>query len=95
MLVTSAMAQSTAHLLNFSRALRVELGFYIACPNLAGVLNRRDMPQCSPIPIYERERHLVLDPLFDTCLALTSLDIVISNTLKTDGKNTFIIIGVN
>jgi hypothetical protein len=48
-LVASAMAQSTAHLLNFFRALRAELGFYIACLNLAEVLNHRNVPQCFPV----------------------------------------------
>jgi DNA mismatch repair ATPase MutS len=43
----------------------------------------------------QKERHLVFDSLFDTCLALTSPDTVISNTLKTDNKNTFIITGAN
>ena len=94
-LVASAMAQSTAHLLNFFRALRAELGFYIACLNLAEVLNHRNMPQCFPVPIYKRERYLVFDSLFDTCLALTSPDTIISNSLKTDNKNTFIITGAN
>lgn len=94
-LVASAMAQSTAHLISFFRALRAELGFYIACLNLSEALSHRNIPLCFPVPIYKRERYLVFYSLFDTCLALTSSDTIISNTLKEDSKNTFIITGAN
>ncbi|WP_241721816.1 DNA mismatch repair protein MutS [Raoultella sp. HC6] len=94
-LVASAMAQSTAHLLNFFKSLRVELGFYVSCINLAQALNKLNMPRCFPVPIYRRERHLVFESLYDVCLALAAGKNIVSNTLKTDNKNTFIITGAN
>lgn len=94
-LVASAMAQSTAHLLNFFKSLHVELGFYMSCINLAEILNKRNVPQCFPVPIYKRERYQVFESLYDVCLVLTSDKEVVSNTLKTDNKNTFIITGAN
>jgi DNA mismatch repair ATPase MutS len=79
----------------FLSRLRAELGFYIACLNLSEALSHRNIPLCFPVPIYKRERYLVFYSLFDTCLALTSSDTIISNTLKEDSKNTFIITGAN
>ena len=95
LLIANAMAQSTAHLLNFLKSLRTELGFYISCLNLAQALNKRNIPLCFPVPIYQRERHHVFEALFDPCLALTSDREIVSNTLRTDNKNTFIITGAN
>lgn len=94
-LVASAMAQSTAHLLNFFNSLRAELGFYIACINLCDALNKKNIPSCFPVPIQQGERYHVFEALFDTCLALTADKPVVSNTLNTDNKNTFIITGAN
>lgn len=94
-LVARAMAQSTAHLLNFFKSLRTELGFYIACINLSETLNMRHIPQCFPVPAYKCERYLSFDSLYDICLVLTADKTVIANTLKADNKNTFIITGAN
>ena len=94
-LVASAMAQSTEHLRNFFKSLRAELGFYVCCINLAEELNKRNLPQCFPVPVYKRERRLVFESLYDVCLGLTSDKNIVGNTLKTDNKNTFIITGAN
>ncbi|GAB2952523.1 MutS-related protein [Hafnia psychrotolerans] len=94
-LVACAMAQATAHLLNFFNSLRAELGFYIACLNLSDALNQRNVPFCFPVPMRKGERYHVFEALSDTCLVLTTTKCVVSNTLNTDNKNTFIITGAN
>lgn len=94
-LIANAMAQATAHLLSFFNSLRVEIGFYIACLNLSDNFSAKNTQVSLPEPIPKGERHFSFDNLYDACLILTSDKEIVSNSLKTDEKNTFIITGAN
>ncbi len=93
--VANALAQSTDHVLQFFRALRTELAFYVGCLNLHGRLTAKGEPLCFPQPVAPGERRLRCDGLYDVCLALHREARVVGNAADAGGKDIIVITGAN
>ncbi len=94
-LVTTALAHSTEHILNFFSMLRTELAFYIGCLNLHEELARLGEPVCFPRPVACEERRHSFQGLYDICLALSMKRKVVGNDANADNKDIVIITGAN
>jgi len=94
-LVANALAQSCEHVLSFFRALRAELGFYIACGNLHQRLAAKGEPTGFPVPLACGERSFVCRGLYDACLSLSVRERVVGNDVTADGKSLVTITGAN
>jgi hypothetical protein len=70
--VAIALAQSSNHILSFFKALQLELGFYIGCLTLRGVLNAKQEPVCFPTPLADDDEALRCQGIYDICLSLSS-----------------------
>jgi hypothetical protein len=69
--VANAVAQSADHIDSFLNVLRVELGFYVACLNLAERLAEIGEPIAFPEPYPANARVHTFRGLYEVCLALT------------------------
>ncbi len=94
-LVANAVAQSADHIDNFLKVLRVELGFYVACLNLAERLAEIGEPITFPEPYPSTLRVHTFRGLYEVCLALTLNQKVVGNDVEGDGKELVIITGAN
>ncbi len=94
-LVANAVAQSADHIDSFFNVLRLELGFYIGCLNLAEQLSELNEPIGFPDPAPAHERRLTFTGLYDASLALTMQKKVVSNDLKADHVELILITGAN
>ncbi|MGH7781701.1 MAG: MutS-related protein [Candidatus Binataceae bacterium] len=94
-LVASTLAQSCDHVLNFFRALRSELAFYLGCLNLYEQLRRKGEPTCFPVPIASDERRHAFKGLYDVCLTLSMEQRVVGNDVRAENKELVIITGAN
>ncbi len=94
-LVANALAQSDEHILSFFAMLRTELAFYIGCLNLHEQLLKTHQPISFPEPSACKERTLTFCGLYDVCLTFKSVNRVIGNNLKADGRDFVIITGAN
>ena len=94
-LVASALAQSTDHIINFFRMLRMELAFYVGCLNLHRQLILTGTPVSFPEPAALWERTLSFGELYDPCLALTMQRKVVGTDLPAKNAGLFIITGAN
>jgi hypothetical protein len=93
--VANALAQSLDHVLSFFTALRVELGFYVACLNLNDALESLGAPMSFPTVAAANAGALSGSGLFDIALALTMRRAVIGNDLAADGRSVLMITGAN
>ena len=93
--VANATAQSADHVLSFFEALRVELGFYVACLNLHDRLRAMGCPTCFPQPEARGSRCLRFMELYDVDLALTMNRRIVGNTASADGRSLVIVTGAN
>lgn len=93
--VANAAAQSADHIDSFLNVLRLELGFYIGCLNLAERLAELEEPIVFPTPASANERQHSFAGLYDVALALTMKKKVVGNDVSADGKNLTIITGAN
>ncbi len=93
-LISDAVYQSAEHVLNFIKALRAELAFYIGCLNLKEQLDRIGESVTFPI-VTEEDRRFQCRSLRDVCLALTMQRPVVGNDINADGKPLVIITGAN
>lgn len=93
-LISDAVYQSAEHVLNFIKALRAELAFYIGCLNLKERLDRIGEPVAFPEPSDEG-RHFHCRNLRDVCLALTMEQPVVGNDVDADDRQIVIITGAN
>jgi hypothetical protein len=93
-LISDAVYQSAEHVLNFLKALRVELAFYIGCLNLKEHLARIGEAIAFPEPD-ESQRRFACRNLRDVCLALTMGRSVVGNNVDATGKPLVIITGAN
>jgi DNA mismatch repair ATPase MutS len=94
--VATALGQSTEHILNFFRMLRLELGFYIACLNLRDRLIAKGEPLCFPEPLREQPPPVfICSGLYDVCLSLSVGDRIIGSQVSADGKSLVMITGAN
>ena len=93
-LISDAVYQSAEHVLNFLKALRAELAFYIGCINLKEQLARIGeaiaFPEASEFPGGFRCHNLR-----DVCLALTMGRRVVGNDVDANGRPLVIITGAN
>jgi DNA mismatch repair ATPase MutS len=93
--VANAIAQSTDHIDNFIKMLRIELAFYIGCLNLHDQLEQMGEPATFPEPATTGERICSFQGLYDVCLALTMKQKIVGNRVDADGKELVIITGAN
>ena len=91
--VASALAASTAHILDFFRMLRAELGFHVGCLNLHERLMARGGSVCFPEPV--EESLLRARGLYDPSLALSMDGRVVGNDLSADRERLVMITGAN
>jgi MutS domain V len=94
-LVANAAAQAVDHVHSFFVMLRVEIGFYVGCLNLAERLAELREPTAFPDPVATGELALSARGLYDVCLRLTTSDAVIGNDLDADDKSLVMITGAN
>lgn len=93
-LISDAIYQSAEHVLNFIKAVRAELAFYLGCLNLKERLDQIGEPVAFPEPI-EDQAHFRCRNLRDVCLALTIGRPVVGNDVDADGKPLIVITGAN
>jgi len=93
-LISDAVYQSAEHVLNFLKALRAELAFYIGCLNLKEQLSRIGESIAFP-EAEEGQRRFACRNLRDVCLALTMGRAVVGNDVDANGKPLIIITGAN
>jgi hypothetical protein len=94
-LVANAAAQSADHIGSYFTTLRVELGFYVSCLNLADRLAAKKVPTAVPEPAQPSSLTFSCTDLRDTCLELQSDSPVVGNDVQADGKSLVIITGAN
>ncbi len=94
-LVANAAAQSADHIGSYFTMLRVELGFYVSCLNLADRLAAKGVPTTVPEPAQPSSLTFSCTDLRDTCLELASDSPVVGNDVHADGKSLVIITGAN
>lgn len=93
-LISDAVYQSAEHVLNFIKALRAELAFYLGCLNLKERFDQIGEQVAFPEP-REDQGHFRCENLRDTCLALTMGRPVVGNDVDAEGKPLIIITGAN
>ena len=93
--VANAAAQSSDHILDFFRMLRVELGFYVGCLNLRAYLEEKGEPTCFPVPLASGGHALTSKGLYDVCLALLIDQRVVGNDVTADDKALVMVTGAN
>ncbi|HJS94032.1 MAG TPA: hypothetical protein VJ741_07195 [Solirubrobacteraceae bacterium] len=94
-LVANAAAQAVDHVHSFFAMLRIELGFYVGCLNLAERLGELGGSPAFPVPVAGGDPALSARGLYDVCLRLTTSEEVIGNDLDADGKSLVMITGAN
>lgn len=93
--ISSALAQSSDHILAFFTGMKMELAFYIGCLNLSEQLARIGEPICLPIPGDSGSRRLSYTGLYDACLALKMEQRVVGNDAEAERTDLLIITGAN
>jgi hypothetical protein len=94
-LVANALAQSVHHVSSFFVMLRTEIGFYVACLNLAERLADNEQPTAFPTVVSHDEVQLKARALYDVCLTLTIDARVVANDLDAANKSLIMITGAN
>jgi hypothetical protein len=94
-LVANAAAQSVDHVHSFFVMLRVEIGFYVGCLNLAERLAELGEPTAFPVAVPSGQLALSARGLYDVCLRLTASETVVGNDIAGDGKALVMITGAN
>ncbi len=93
--VADALARSTDHILDFFRALRTELAFYLGCLNLSHRLDASGQPLVFPTPQPASTIRLECAGLVDASLALISKEPVLGNDAHADGRALILVTGAN
>ncbi len=93
--VADALARSVDHVLDFLTMLRTEVGFYVACLNLADELTVLGASMTTPEVLPVTEVTLRAHGLYDICLALTLKQPVMPNDVEAGGKSLVMITGAN
>lgn len=94
-LAAQAVAESASHVLNFFRALRAELAFYIGCLNLHDRLQEIGCKYCMADPRPMEEYRFSCQELYDVCLALQMKKAISGNTISAANKHLAVITGAN
>jgi len=93
--VAAALAQSTDHILDFFKMLRLELGFYVGCLNLRDQLTAVGEGVCIPQIAGPNGDALCGHGLYDPSLALSMGGGVVPNEIAADGKQLLMMTGAN
>jgi hypothetical protein len=93
--VAAALAQSTNHILDFFKMLRVELGFYVGCLNLRDRLAAKGDGVCIPQIAGAEEIALSGCGIYDPSLALSMQSLIVPNDIAADGQYLVIVTGAN
>ncbi len=94
-LVANAATQAVDHVRSFFVMLRIEIGFYVGCLNLAERLTELGERTAFPLPVASSELALSARGLYDVCLRLTAAEEVVCNDLDADDKSLVMITGAN
>ena len=94
-LAAGALGQSSEHILDFFRALRAELGFFLGCVNLRDGLQRRGTATCLPEPAPRGVPVLVGRQVRDPCLILSTTEPVIGSDIDAHGRTLVMMTGAN
>ncbi len=94
-LVANALAQSLEHVVSFVVMLRTEIGFYVACLNLADRLAAKGEATTLPTIVDDDRVRLCARGLYDVCLTLTLEERVVTNDIDADDKSLVMITGAN
>jgi DNA mismatch repair ATPase MutS len=94
-LVADALARAVEHVHSFFTMLRVEIGFYLGCVNLAERLADLGEHTAFPVPVAPGVLALAADGLYDVCLRLTTSEAVVGNDVEADQKSLVMITGAN
>jgi hypothetical protein len=94
-MVAAATAQAVDHVHSFFVMLRVEIGFYAGCLNLAERLAELGEATAFPVPVGPGDEALSARGLYDVCLRLTTSEAVVGNDLDADHKSLVMITGAN
>jgi hypothetical protein len=94
-LVANALAQSVQHVSSFFVMLRTEIGFYVACLNLAARLAEKEERTAFPTVASHDLVRLAAHRLYDVCLTLTIDGPVVANDIDADDKSLVMITGAN
>ena len=94
-LVANAVGQSTDHITNFFKALRVELAFYVGAINLHDQLSTKGEPTCMPDPHPPGSLIRNAKGLYDACLSLRIEQRVQGNDITADGRPLIMVTGAN
>lgn len=93
--VANAVAQSADHITDYFELMRVELGFYVGCVNLADKLFRAGQQVCIPEVAPLGTDELSFRDLTDACLVLEAGHQVVGNDADADGKTIVVVTGAN
>jgi len=93
--VASALAASTAHILDFFKMLRAELAFHIGCLNLRERLTAKHEPVCFPDTVSNEECLVDARGLYDLSLTLNMEGRAIGNELTAERQRLVMITGAN
>ncbi|MGH2466019.1 MAG: MutS-related protein, partial [Candidatus Limnocylindrales bacterium] len=95
-LAAAALGESTDHIIGYFTQLRAELGFYLGCLNLHGVLTAKGEPSCMPEPVPAGTPALTARGLYDVSLSLAmGAARVVGSDLEADDKRLVVITGAN
>ncbi len=95
-LAAAALGESTDHVLGYFAQLRAELGFYLGCLNLHGVLTAKGEPTCMPEPVGAGRPALAARGLYDADLSLAmGATRAVGSDLEADDKRLVVITGAN
>jgi hypothetical protein len=93
--VANAAGQAADHVLDFFRRLTFEVGFYVACVNLYGALERVGVPVCRPAVEPVERQALTARDLVDPGLALRSGRRPVGSDVAADCKPLVMVTGAN
>lgn len=93
--VAQATACATEFIEKFFLNLQFETAFYLACLNLADRIRELGLPLTFPEALQAESDVLEFENLYNLSLALISNSKIVPNTLKSKGKQLFVIMGAN
>ncbi|BCY17259.1 MAG: DNA mismatch repair protein MutS [Chloroflexi bacterium] len=93
--IANSLAQSVDHILSFFNLLHTELAFYSGCLNLHNIICEKKQPYSFPQLLEEKQNSFEFEELYDVCLLLTSIEVIIGNDLQATNKDLFVITGAN
>ena len=94
-LAANALTQSVDHVHSFFLMLRIEVGFYVACLNLAAQVADTPGSMTFPVAVVGDATALAAEGLYDLSLSLSIPSGVVGNDIAADGKALLMITGAN